>query len=1107
MAAIAAERNLLFGLLALQNGLINQGQLVAAFQAWTLDKARALADHLVALGDLEAGDRSAVEALVARHLKRHGGDVERSLAAIPAGRSTHESLARIDDPDIDGSLAYLGSASTQQGDDADRTASYAVGEATSDGQRFRVLRPHAQGGLGAVFIALDEELHREVALKQILDRHADDKVSRQRFLLEAEITGGLEHPGIVPVYGLGTYGDGRPYYAMRFIRGDSLKETIERFHRDGVMRKDPGRRSLGLRKLLRRFQDVCDAVAYAHSRGVLHRDLKPGNVMVGKHGETLVVDWGLAKARGRADGTDPTKERPLTPRSASGSAETLPGSALGTPAYMSPEQARGDLEALGPASDVYSLGATLYCLLTGRAPFEDDDVGAMLRAVQRGEFPAPRTIDPSIDRALDAVCLTAMATHPRARYPGARALAEDVERWMADEPVAAWREPRARTLVRWLTRHRTKVTAAAAAGLVALVGLAVVAAVQAEGRAALAIKNGALTAANAQVREANAELAAANDRERTANAALKAANAKVEARYNLAIEAIKTFHTGVSEDFLLKQERFKELRDRLLKAASGFYERLGSLLRDETDRPSRRALLKANFELAGLAARLGKYEDATAMHRRVLAGREALAREAGAPTSTDPEATALQVDVGNSYRMSGGVAKEMGRRAEALAAMETALGIFRRLTVAHPERTDLLKEMAAAQGDIAWLMIDAGKPAEALAAFEAVRPIHARLVAAEPANALFRFSHALTLFHVAGRLNELGRLGESLAASEEARAAFEKLASGDTLRLRSEMAVADCHGNLAGVLFRMGKRQEALAAGEAALAIHQRLAEAYPADIALQKDLARARRDLASIQYWTGKTAEALASAEGALAISRRLAGSNPEVAEFQEALAMDLAIINYYRKSTGKTAEMLASHKELLSSFRGLSAAHPDVPNYRRWVGYCLNNIGEIQLKEGLLTEAVSSFEQARAIHEGLVQGHPDVDEYQRGLAYSLSGLGQVQSASDQSARAVESFRRAIAAWERMKIRLPEIRVACAIDHARLAAQASRRGSGLPAAEVAAEADRAMTDLRRAVAAGYRDLAALRTETALDPLRGRDDFRLLMMDLAMPADPFAVPR
>ena len=184
--------------------------------------------------------------------------------------------------------------------DPDQTAIPSVGEPSLAGQRFRILRPHASGGLGEVFVARDEELHREVALKQIQDRYADHPESRSRFLLEAEITGGLEHPGIVPVYGLGHYPDGRPFYAMRFIRGDSLKEAIEQFHRaDGQPGRDPGERALALRQLLRRFVDVCNAIAYAHSRGVLHRDLKPGNVMLGPYGETLVVDWGLAKPIGR----------------------------------------------------------------------------------------------------------------------------------------------------------------------------------------------------------------------------------------------------------------------------------------------------------------------------------------------------------------------------------------------------------------------------------------------------------------------------------------------------------------------------------------------------------------------------------------------------------------------------------------------------------------------------------------------------------------------------------------------------------------------------------------------------------------------------------------
>src|SRR3954470_911912 len=266
MPAVAADRDLLFGLLALQNGLIDQGQLVAAFQAWTRDKARPLAEHFIIRGDLDAEQRIGVEAMVALHLKKHGNDVEESLAAVPAGGSIRDGLADLGDPDIEATLGHLGVAHPPTHfveDDPDRTASLSVGPATSDGQRFRILRPHAQGGLGAVFVALDAELHREVALKQILDRHADDPASRARFVLEAEVTGGLEHPGIVPVYGLGHYPDGRPYYAMRFVRGDTLKQAVDQYHSDEALKKDPGRRSLELRQRLRRFVDVCNAVAYA----------------------------------------------------------------------------------------------------------------------------------------------------------------------------------------------------------------------------------------------------------------------------------------------------------------------------------------------------------------------------------------------------------------------------------------------------------------------------------------------------------------------------------------------------------------------------------------------------------------------------------------------------------------------------------------------------------------------------------------------------------------------------------------------------------------------------------------------------------------------------
>jgi serine/threonine-protein kinase len=356
------------------------------------------------------------------------------------------------------------------------------------GQRFRIVRPHAEGGLGIIYRAHDGELRREVALKEIQPRFATRPEERARFLREAEITGSLEHPAIVPVYSLGRYPDGRPYYAMRLIQGKTLKEAIEEFHQEAGEGKeiDSGSRLLALRKLLDRFRTVCEALAYAHSRGILHRDVKPHNILIGPYYETFLVDWGLAKCMGLADtppvveepssrpipagGSDETVDRGQAGSGAEGSDATAAGSIVGTPAYMSPEQAEGWSERVGPASDVYGLGATLYHLLTGRPAFEGSAM-EVLAKVRRGEFPAPRSVRRDVPRALEAVCLKAMALRPEDRYASAGGLCDDLERWQADEPVTAWREPWPLRARRWARRHQVVLIAASAALLLTTVAL------------------------------------------------------------------------------------------------------------------------------------------------------------------------------------------------------------------------------------------------------------------------------------------------------------------------------------------------------------------------------------------------------------------------------------------------------------------------------------------------------------------------------------------------------------------------------------------------------------------------------------------------------------
>jgi WD40 repeat protein/tRNA A-37 threonylcarbamoyl transferase component Bud32 len=327
--------------------------------------------------------------------------------------------------------------------------------------------------MGEVWVALDRELQREVALKRLQAPYHQDAEGRRRFLLEAEITGRLEHPGIVPVYGLGQDREGRPCYAMHFIRGESLQAAIQRFHAEDRPGRDPGERGLALRQLLGRFLAVCNTIAYAHSRGIMHRDLKPGNVMLGRYGETLVVDWGLAKAFERTEVELASGEDTLTPLSADDPSGTRMGKAMGTPAYMSPEQAAGRWDRVGPATDVFSLGAVLYALLTGQAPYQGRNIAEILLQVRQGAFPPPRQVKPAVSAALEAVCQKAMAPEPGGRYATALDLAAEVERWLADEPVRAYREPGSARRARWRRRHRTLLTAAAMLLVTAVVALGV----------------------------------------------------------------------------------------------------------------------------------------------------------------------------------------------------------------------------------------------------------------------------------------------------------------------------------------------------------------------------------------------------------------------------------------------------------------------------------------------------------------------------------------------------------------------------------------------------------------------------------------------------------
>src|SRR5262245_34819644 len=353
--------------------------------------------------------------------------------------------------------------------------------------RYQLEGEIATGGQGAILRVWDEDLRRRLAMKVLLgqaklarsgETPPVDSRALGRFLEEAQVTGQLDHPGIVPVHELGLDSAGRVYFTMKLVQGKTLKEVFELAEEQGWTR------TRALTVLLK----VCEAMAYAHHKGVIHRDLKPANVMVGSFGEVYVMDWGLARVLGREDrhdlrlrteGTDltsvQTERRTEREEAPDSPLFTMDGDVVGTPCYMPPEQARGEVERLGPHSDVYSIGAMLYHLLARHAPYCPPGARVsnrtILAIVLQAGPPPLHALRQDIPVELEAICEKAMARDPAQRYRDTAALADDLRAYIESRVVKAYRTGALVELKKWIARNKGLAAASAAAVLALIAGV------------------------------------------------------------------------------------------------------------------------------------------------------------------------------------------------------------------------------------------------------------------------------------------------------------------------------------------------------------------------------------------------------------------------------------------------------------------------------------------------------------------------------------------------------------------------------------------------------------------------------------------------------------
>jgi serine/threonine-protein kinase len=707
-------------------------------------------------------------------------------------------------------------------------------------ERYSLTRLHAQGGLGQVWLARDHALGREVALKELRPERAGYQPLLQRFLEEATITGQLEHPGIVPVYELAQRPESKqPFYTMRFIKGRTLSEASQAYHQKRQTGQAGG---LDLVALVNAFVAVCNAVAYAHARGVIHRDLKGRNVVLGDFGEVIVLDWGLAKVTREPAQKQGERERETLAESLprvhvegyGTREETDEGQVLGTPGYMAPEQAAGQQNDIGEHTDVYGLGALLYEILTGQPPFTGDDLEQIQRKVIHEPPIPPRALVPTTARALEAICLRGLAKRPADRYASAAALAKDVQRYLADEPVLAYREPVSARLRRWKRRHRTLVTGLAVLLVTAVIGLGVgILLIGRKGQEAVVARK------------------------------------RAEVNYQLARDAVEQYYVKITENPRLKEAGLRDLRKELLEEAGQFYTRF---IRERGQEPGLEYELgRAHVYLAMVREQMGALTEAI---EQVLKGREILHRlvdlrphepacrgqlafaynrlgllyqkksKLAEAQEAYLQASSLYQQLADEYSQEpdyhfglatvlhnqGWLAQARGQPAEAERQYRAAIALQIPLREVHPQRARLLQSVARDYSNLGTLyhMQFTGREADAERCLREALQLRQHIVDLDPHNADFQADLAQSYGNLANLYRMLQRLGDAERAYQEARRWSEQLANQHRDAPRYQGNWIGCLANLGALYGDMNQWNRAEEYQQQALRLQKELADAWP---------------------------------------------------------------------------------------------------------------------------------------------------------------------------------------------------------------------------------------------------------------------------------------
>jgi tetratricopeptide (TPR) repeat protein len=890
---------------------------------------------------------------------------------------------------------------------------------------YEILGELGRGAMGVVYQARQGGLNRIVALKMILAGSHAGPNELARFRTEAQAVARLGHPHIVHVYDVGEH-EGKPFFSLEYCPGGGL---------DKKLKGTP----LLPREEARLVETLARAMAAAHEKPVIHRDLKPANVLLTEDGTPKVSDFGLAK---KLDEAGPS----------------LTGDVMGTPSYMAPEQARGDSKQ-GPAADVYALGAILYETLVGRPPFKAATVRETLNQVVSDDPVSPRLLQPKTPRDLETVCLKCLRKDPAKRYAAAEALAEDLRRFQANEPILArpvgWGERAAK----WVRRRPVIAALLLTIGLLTATAAVIILAYNTK----LA---GERNAANAQRDEAKAFLA-------------------------LTRRAVDDYTTRVSQDPRMRERGLEDLRKELLQTAVAYYEEIARRRGDDPEIQEERG--KAYVRLADITADIGALADAIPLyeqaldiftrlvqshpdvpsHRRVLATthnklaltyrhtdqpvradaafrlaveqNESLAVAAGAPPDDEQSLVGVLGNLGNFYR-------DTGRTDEAERFFERALAIVERLEGEHADRPTFKRDLAATCRHLALALYATGRTKRAEELFKKALGIEEELVKAYEKEEDFQLHLAATLNNLAIIYTDTGRPGKAEEAYGWAVGLRDRLARAHPLVTSYRRELGQLHNNLGTLYTDTGRPEKAVEAFLEALKQRTRLVDLDPTVMEYQHDLAGTYSNLGFLYGRLGRPDDADKAFRGAELARATIAKANVSRPEYESERATLLNNRSNFYAETGQADKAEKALREAIAIWEKLTREQPSITVYQAELAKSYNNLAGVLDSVGDRDGAEQTYKDALAIRKRLAKEHPTVVEFQTLLATAHNNLGTVYHMKGQFENALAAYRKSLDLYEGLSRHQPTVLV----NRVRLAKGYNNLGGLFGAADRYPEAEEA---------------------------------------------------